>query len=168
MMLYMDDNARLQLNKMLTANNVLDQTELIRNLKHSHVLRTDINNLIMLKSKYLFDPDQLNLEAMQECNFLFTYYTDIYNKIRKDEIDLKILLNFLDVLKQIEDGELDQHEGSFIIGTLLKKIYVDSALRKAEKINKEQGQINEDDKEDKIIKPQVKIAWKDYKKMQNK
>jgi len=164
----MDDNARLQLNKMLTANNVLDQTELIRNLKHSHVLRTDINNLIMLKSKYLFDPDQLNLEAMQECNFLFTYYTDIYNKIRKDEIDLKILLNFLDVLKQIEDGELDQHEGSFVIGTLLKKIYVDSALRKAEKINKEQDQIKEDDKEDKIIKPQVKIAWKEYKQMQRK
>ena len=166
MILYMDDNARLQLNKMLTANNVLDQTELIRNLKHSHVLRTDINNLIMLKSKYLFDPDQLNLEAMQECNFLFTYYTDIYNKIRKDEIDLKILLNFLDVLKQIEDGELDQHEGSFVIGTLLKKIYVDSALRKAEKINKEQDQIKSDDKEDKIIKPQVKIAWKEYKQMQ--
>ena len=164
----MDDNARLQLNKMLTANNVLDQTELIRNLKHSHVLRTDINNLIMLKSKYLFDPDQLNLEAMQECNFLFTYYTDIYNKIRKDEIDLKILLNFLDVLKQIEDGELDQHEGSFVIGTLLKKIYVDSALTKAEKINKEQDQIKEDDKEDKIIKPQVKIAWKEYKQMQRK
>lgn len=163
MILYMDDNARLQLNKMLTANNVSDQTELIRNLKHSYVLRTDINNLIMLKSKYLNDPDELNFEAMQECNFLFTYYTDIYNKIRKDEIDLKILFQFLDVLKQIEEGELDQHEGSFVVGTLLKKIYVDSALRKADKINKEQDEKEKD--EVTIIKPQVQISWKDFKKL---
>ena len=158
----MDDQARLQLNKMLTTNNVLDQTPLIRNLKHSHVLRTDINNLIMLKSKYLDNPDELNFEAMQECSFLFTYYTDIYNKIRKDEIDLKILFKFLDVLKQIEDGELDQHEGSYVVGTLLKQIYVDSALKKAEKINK-----GKEEEPSQIIKPQVQISWKDYKKQKN-
>ena len=38
---------------------------------------------------------------MTECNFLFTYYTDIYNKIRKDEIDLKILFKAFDVLRDI-------------------------------------------------------------------
>ena len=27
------------------------------------------------------------------------------------------------VLKRIEDGEIDQHEGSYLIGQLLKKIY---------------------------------------------
>ena len=59
---------------------------------------------------------------------------DIYNKIRKDEIDMTILLKFLDVLKKIEDNELDQHEGSFEVGKLLKELYVDSALRKAEKL----------------------------------
>ena len=32
----MDDKARLQLQKMIKANNVEDQTELIRELKHSH------------------------------------------------------------------------------------------------------------------------------------
>ena len=160
----MDDKSRLQLNKMLSENNVLDQTDLIRNLKHSQVLRTDVDNLILLREKYPTDSESdsnnLNFEAMQECNFLFTYYTDIYNKIRKGEIDLNILHQFLDVLKQIEDGDLDQHEGSFVVGTLLKKIYVDSALRKADKLNKEYP-----DKEDITIKPQVQISWKDFKRM---
>lgn len=155
----MNDNERLQLNKMIQTNNVVDQTELIRKLKHSQILRSNINNLIELKTKY-GDAEMLHLEAMHECSFLFTYYTDIYNKIRKDEIDLKILNDFLDVLKKIEEGKLDQHEGSFEVGTLLKKIYVDSALRKAEKINNEI--------KTELIKPQISVSWKDYKKMYSK
>jgi hypothetical protein len=156
----MDNNQRLHLQKMISANNVVDQTGLIRELKHSHILRQDINNLIMLKAKHKDDESALNLEAMVECNFLFTYYTDIYNKVRKDEIDLSILYQFLDVLQKIEDGKLDQHEGSFEIGTLLKKIYIDSALRKAEKINSDTKE-----KEPEYKGPQVNISWKQFKKM---
>ena len=154
----MDDKARLQLQKMIKANDVEDQTELIRELKHSHLLQNDINNLIMLKAKYRNDQDKINEEGMSECGFLFTYYTDIYNKIRKDEIDLKILNQFLNVLRRIEDGELDQHDGAFIIGTLLKEIYVDSALRKAAKLNEGQEQ--------EYVEPRevVNISWKDFKK----
>lgn len=159
----MDDKQRLQLQKMISANGVEDQTNLIRNLKHSHILRENINNLIMLKAKYPDNADALHLEAMTDCNFLFTYYTDIYNKIRKDEIDLKILYHFLDVLRKIEDGELDQHEGSFVVGNLLKKIYIDSALRKAEKLNTE---TKEDEPEYKG--PQVDISWKQFKKMNSR
>ena len=118
----MDTNQRLHLQKMITANNVEDNTGLIRQLKHSHILREDVNNLIMLKAKYMDEPDALHLEGITECTFLFTYYTDLYNKIRKDEIDLKILFNALDVLKDIEDGKLDQHEGAYAFGTLLKQI----------------------------------------------
>ena len=69
----MDPNQRLQLQQMITANNVEDNTNLIRQLKHSHVLRENVNNLIMLKAKYMNDPDSLHLEGMTECNFLFTY-----------------------------------------------------------------------------------------------
>jgi hypothetical protein len=143
---------------MIKANNVEDQTELIRELKHSHLLQNDINNLIMLKAKHRNNQDKINEEGMTECGFLFTYYTDIYNKIRKDEIDLKILNQFLNVLRRIEDGELDQHEGSFVIGTLLKEMYVDSALRKAAKLNENQEQ--------EYVEPRevVNISWKDFKK----
>lgn len=156
----MDDNQRLHLQKMIAANNVEDNTGLIRKLKHSHVLREDINNLLMLKAKYPHDSDSLHLEGMSECNFLFTYYTDIYNKIRKDEIDLKILFRALDVLRDIEDGKLDQHNGAYEFGVLLKQIYVDSALKKAEKLNAETGE-----KEKEYKGPQVNISWSQFKQM---
>jgi hypothetical protein len=155
----MDDNSRLQLQRMVQANNVEDQTDLIRNLKHSVVLKGEINTLLFLKSKYGEDAEKIHVEAMSECNFLFTYYTDIYNKVRKDEIDLKILFQFLDVLKRIEENELDQHEGSFLVGTLLKQLYIDSALKKAEKMDK----LRETEEEEKPFVEPIKISWKQYK-----
>jgi hypothetical protein len=159
----MDANQKLHLQKMITANNVEDTTDLIRKLKHSHVLREDVNNLIMLKAKYPEDQESLHLEGMTECNFLFTYYTDLYNKIRKDEIDLKILFKAFDVLRDIEDGKIDQHEGAYAFGSLLKKVYVDSALKKAEKLNAESGE-----KEPEYKGPQVNVSWSQFKKMQGK
>ncbi len=158
----MDDKARLQLQQMIKANNVEDQTELIRKLKHSVILKNDISNLILLKLKYPTqeDQDKLYLESMDQCNFLFTYYTDIYNKIRKDEIDLGILDKFLEVLKKIEDGEVDQHEGSFMIGSLLKELYIDSALKKAEKLDKER----KDEVKEEKVEP-LNVSWKSFKKM---
>jgi hypothetical protein len=154
----MDDNQRLQLQKMISENNVDDNTNLIRELKHSRILREDVNNLIMLKQKYQEDNDSLNLEGMVLCNFLFTYYTDIYNKVRKDEIDLKILFRAFDVLQDIEDGKLDQHTGAYEFGVLLKKIYVDSALKKAEKLNAEE-------KPSEYKGPHVNISWSQFKKL---
>ena len=156
----MDPNQRLQLQQMITANNVEDNTNLIRQLKHSHVLRENVNNLIMLKAKYMNDPDSLHLEGMTECNFLFTYYTDLYNKIRKDEIDLKILFKAFDVLRDIEDGKIDQHDGAYTFGTLLKQVYIDSALKKAEKLNLESEKTEPEYKG-----PQVNISWSQFKKM---
>jgi hypothetical protein len=153
----MNEKQRLQLQNMIKANNVEDQTQLIRNLKHSHILRSEVNNLLILKEKYKDDDDQLYNECINNCNFLFTYYTEIFNKIRKDEIDINILNNFLDVLKQIEDNELDQHEGSFKIGSILKELYVDSALKKADKIN-ERYDINI-----KQVPQKKNISWSEFK-----
>ena len=156
----MDDNQRLQLQNMIQANNVEDQTDLIRSLKHSEILRSQITQLVLLRSKYGDDAEKINIEGMAECNFLFTYYTDIYNKVRKNEIDLQMLTKFLDVLKDIEDGKLNQHEGSFQVGTILKEMYVDSALKKAEKLNEN----NEPTPEPK--KASVEISWKQFKMSQ--
>ncbi len=160
----MNDKEKLQLQQMITENNVEDQTGLIRELKHSVILRDEINKLVLLKSKYE-SQEELNLEGMMSCNFLFTYYTDIYNKVRKDEIDYNILFQFLDVLKKIEDGVVDQHEGSFEVGTLLKKLYVDSAIRKADKINAKY-----DNEQDNIVvhADVVDISWKKFKAMNRK
>jgi hypothetical protein len=93
---------------------------------------------------------------MSECFFLYTYYTDLFNKIKKDEIDVSILFTFLNVLRKIENEEIDQHEGSYEVGMLLKKIYVDSALKKADKLN-------ENTKESEYKGAQENISWKDWK-----
>ena len=151
----MDDNARLKLQEMIKANNVSDQTETIRSLKHSSTLRENVNTMILLKNKHKNNLIELNEEASRECYFLYSNYTDIYNKIKKGEIDLVILFQFLDVLEKIELGELDQHEGSFEVGTLLKKIYVDSALRKADKLNDARSETQQNSGSS--------ITWKQFK-----
>jgi hypothetical protein len=71
-----------------------------------------------------------------------------------------LLYNFLDILQQIEIGELTQHEGSFKVGTILKQIYIDSALKKSEKLDK-QNETNEVP-----VKPKehLNISWKEYKR----
>ncbi len=153
----MNDNQRLQLQNMIKTNNIEDQTDLIRKLKHSQIFKNEINSMLLIKAKYRDDVEKINVECMSECNFLFTYYTEIYNKIKKDEIDINILNKFVDVLRQIEDEELDQHSGSFLVGTLLKELYVDSALKKADKLNKEHEEV------EKIQKEPVNISWKQFK-----
>jgi len=155
----MDDKQRLQLQNMIKVNNVEDQTELIRNLKHSQILRNEVNNMILIKAKYKGDEEKIYNECVNDCNFLFTFYTDIFNKIRKNEIDVGILNKFFEVLRKIEDGDLDQHEGSFMVGTILKELYIDSALKKSEKLD----ELSEKTPEPK--KGEVKISWKEFKKI---
>ena len=149
----MNFDERLKLQDMIKQNNVQDQTEKIRELKHSSLLKKDIELLLTLKNSSTEN-------AMTECSFLYTYYTDLFNKIKKDEIDISILFTFLNVLKKIEDKEIDQHEGSYEIGMLLKKIYVDSALKKANKLN-------ENAKESEYKGAQEIISWKEWKQQSN-
>ena len=62
------------------------------------------------------------------------------------------------MLKLIEDGKLDQHEGSHRVGKLLKSLYLDSAVRKADKLNHERESGEE-------ARPEPKnISWEEYKK----
>jgi len=146
----MDDTARLKLQQMIKANDVKDQTETIRLLKHSFMLRENVKQMIMLKQGPNFEEN-----AIRECYFLYLNYTDIFNKIKKDEINLDILFEFFNVLEKIENSELDQHEGSFEVGTLLKKLYVDSALKKADKLNENHEEV--------VYKTGSSITWKQFK-----
>ena len=156
----MDESQRLKLQSMIKANNTEDYTSVIRDINHSNPIRQDVNNLILLKAKYRGDPDRVHLEAMHECHFLYDCYTDIYNKVLKDELDLMILLQLLDTLEKIENGVFDQHEASFSVGTLLKELYVDSALKKADKLN----EANKDSKPTKEVRC---ISWSQYQKIKH-
>ena len=133
----LSSDQRLHLQKLMTENNIEDNTNNIKNTKHSELIKTDVNHLLYIKNKHKDleknNPEEFDNICINECSFLFNNYTDIFNKIKKDIIDIKILNFFLKTLKKIEDGEIDQHEGSYLIGELLKKIYVDSALRREKK-----------------------------------
>jgi len=119
----------IQLNEMIKQNDSVDNTELIRELRHSSLITKDINTILNIKKKMNTTEFNLNdKECLKHCRFLFDNYTNIYNKLIKGQVDLKVLYKFLYYLKQIEEGELNQHEASFEIGTLLKKMYIDPII----------------------------------------
>ena len=162
----LNDEQRLNLQKMISVNNAEDYTEHIRKTKQSNLIRTDVNHLLFLKTKYKrlaeTNKDEFVRICTGQCKFLFNNYTDIFNKLIKNYLEPKILFSFLDVLKEIEDGKLDQHEGSYKVGELLKKIYIDSAMRKSYDMDNKHK-----DSAVKIVKPK-KISYKEYKIMMNK
>lgn len=158
----MNNLEKLNLQKMINENDVKDETTNIREKKHSSLIRDDVIRMVELKKKYFrlesSNPIEFESICISRCKFLFNNYTDIFNKIKKNEIDLNILMKFLEVLKLIEDSKIDQHEGAFKIGKLLKELYIDSALKKSEKIDKKFK--NSDKSKD--IKPK-NISWRQYK-----
>jgi hypothetical protein len=158
----LSNSDRLQLDKMLKANDVEDSTDLIRRTKHSNQIREDVKQLENLKKEnkklYVTNFQKFDELAVQKCNFLFNNYTDIYNKVLKDELDINILNKFLGALEQIEDGKIDQHEASVKVGKYLKELYVDSALKVAEKNDTKENNNNS--------KTEIKyenISWSEYK-----
>jgi hypothetical protein len=162
--MYMNPQERIQLGKMIDANQAKDYTEDIRKKKHSHLIRCDVQTLLNLKKDNALlaetNPEQFDNLCVTQCQFLFNNYTDIFNKVKKEEIDLSILNKLLNVLKQIEGNKIDQHEGSVSVGKLLKQIYIDSALKKSENLDKKYG-----DEED--ANEPIPISWHDFKRMKN-
>lgn len=158
----LSNSDRLQLDKMLKANDVEDSTDLIRRTKHSNKIREDVKQLQNLKKEnkklYVTNFQKFDELAVQKCNFLFNNYTDIYNKVLKDELDINILNKFLGALEQIEDGKLDQHEASVKVGKFLKELYVDSALKVAEKNDSKQNSKNTETETE-----YETISWSEYK-----
>lgn len=164
----MDNSQRLQLDKLIRANNVEDVTEDIRERKHSQLIKNDISVMLSLKKQYArlsrSNPDQFNTMLESRCNFLFNNYTDIFNRIKKDELNLDIMWQFLEVLHNIEEGNVDQHEGAYHIGKLLKEIYIDSAKTRSQKLDELAA------KRQKSIpkKPPAKnLSWSEFKNMSN-
>ena len=165
-----NDDQRLQLQNMIDTNKGDDNTEMIRTLKQSISIKKDVDNMIKLKKEYhtMYETDKSGFEelCMSKCSFLFFNYTDIYNKILKNEINTDTLYSFIGVLKQIEDGELNEHDGSVKVGELLKTLYIDSAMRKSKKLDEENGKNknqtgDDNEKEERVTKT---ISWAEYKK----
>ena len=155
----MNDTEKLNLQNLLKDKNVEQTTEQIRKLKHSRNIKQDISNILEIKRKYSkLRKDTIDSMCIKRANFLFKNYTNIYNRLLRDELDLNILGNFVEVLRRIEDCEIDQHQGSYEIGILLKRLYIDSALRKDKN--------NDKDKKPTYQKVKHKLSWKEFKMKQ--
>ena len=162
----MNKQERLKLNEMIKVNNTEDQTNKIRELQHSKKIKEDIEVMQRLKLRYqrLQQTNSAQYEQIlsKQCNFIFTNYTDIFNKLKKDELDLTILAKFISVLEKIEKSEIDQHEGSYLVGKFLKELYVDSALKKSEALDRKNAKYDKERK-DKVLQPKRSVSWKQYK-----
>jgi hypothetical protein len=155
----MNPSEKLDLKKLVSEMEAEDNTEHIRKVKHSVLIRDDIRKLDRLKTDNPGKSYEELLEiAQREASFLFSAYTDIFHKVLRGEIDLTIMTKLLTILKLIEDGKVDQHEGSVMVGKILKELYIDSAIKRGENLDK----TNEDSKPQPCEGRQVK--WSDWKK----
>jgi hypothetical protein len=158
----MNQEERLHLKRLIDQSECEDNTENIRKIKHSSKIRDDITAIQKLKIEKRelrkSNPDEFLDLCRNTASFLFTNYMDIFTKVCKDELNMHIMWNLLECLQQIEEGKLDQHEGSYAFGKLLKELYVDSAVRRGQNLDKEH-----------IVEPTQyvepkPISWSDFKK----
>ena len=152
---------RLNLKRLVDNSDCENNTENIRKLKHSGPINEDIKKMLKYKinnqSLKHSDPEAFLEGCKSECSFLFNNYTDIFNRILKDELDMTIMKKLVIILKLIEDEKVDQHEGSVMVGKILKELYVDSALKRCDNLDKEYAA------EKPSMNDGKKISWKDFK-----
>ena len=152
-------NKKLNLKELVKNFDGEDTTERIRELKHSKQIRASITKMIELKKKYSrLNNKNLRKIVEKQCSFLYHNYTNIFNKIYKDVIDLKLFNKFLVILEGIENGKYDQHEASAKVGQILKEIYIDSAIRESKRIDKKNS-----NKKKPVMKKGKKISWNEFK-----
>ena len=161
----MNHQERLDLKRLVSNSDAADNTDTIRRIKHSHNFLDNIRIMEQLKRSHAelrtSSPEEFADLCRTKCEFMYNYYTDLFNKQLKDELNLVIMIKFIKVLQMIEDGKVDQHEGSAIVGKYLKELYIDSAIRRGENLDKDREATSE-------VTPEVKpksISWKEYKLM---
>ncbi len=154
----MDDLSRLNLSKLLNDKDLEQTTEKIRSLRHSPQIKADVDTMIALKRQYSrLSKERVKDMATTRCSFLFNNYTNIFNRLAKDELDIEILYKFIDTLRRIEEGEIDQHQASYEAGSVLKRLYVDSSVRQNNKRDDEGGPAYRE--------PVHKMSWASFKAM---
>ncbi len=161
----MNQTDKLNLERLIKENNVEDCTNEIRSKKHSSLIKADVERMIFLKKTYDANSKSLYEMIDLQCSFLFKNYTDIFNKLKKDELNVDTLFEFLSVLKSIEDGLLNQHEGAYKVGQLLKKLYIDSALIHAKRLDEKSASDKNNESKETILPEAKSISWGEYKKL---
>lgn len=155
----MDPKNRLLLNKLVSQYDSEDTTEKIRELKHSKRIYEDVCTIQKLKRDYSrlreTNKDQFVTMMKNRASFLYENYSNIFHRLKKDQVNIQVLFMFLKTLEAIENGEMDQHEASVQIGQLLKEMYVDKVID------------TKREKKPVYKKPINNVSWEQYKTMQD-
>jgi hypothetical protein len=163
----MNPQERLNLKKMLAqSNEYVDHTEDIRRVKHSGLLLDSLRDIEKLKrsNRELMQnaPEEFKDLCKTAAPVMYNLYTDLFNKLVKDELNLVILVKLIRVLEMIENEQIDQNEGSVMVGKILKELYVDSAVRSADNIDKAREADAESDATA-PREPAKPISWRQWK-----
>lgn len=138
--------------------NYQDNTDYLRNCRNSRQIGDDIIKMEKLKRTYTGDkqgPEFVEL-CRVECRFLYDHFMYLFHKLLKDVVDLKMMFSLLKILQDIENGVINQEEGSVIVGKILKELYLDCATREGQKYDLEDA--------DKLVPWEGKsINWKQYR-----
>jgi hypothetical protein len=150
----MNEEQRIQLGELMKTNNTVDNTELIRELRHSKKIRKCVEAIEVIKINHPdADLKQMDALCMEAAGFLFRNYTVIYNKLIRNQIDIHMFYVFLDKLKDIENGKLSQQDAAYDIGMLLRNMYVDPRLKELE------------EKKEPTYTKGKNVSWNDFKAM---
>lgn len=151
----------LNMKSLMESDDYVNNTDRIRELKHSESILADIGKVCEIKKLHphmrMIEEEKFNHLCQTSAPFLFNNYTDIFNKVIKDELNMEMMVKFIFILKQIEEGVLDQYDASVKVGTILREMYVDSAMRRGDNLDKENA-----DKAPIFVEP-VKTTWKEFK-----
>lgn len=158
----MNNSQRIQLDKMIQESGADDNTELIRELKHSDSIEADLRAIEKVRAE---NPDVSKESLLAICTgealFLYSNYTSIFYKAVANELNMGIMQRLLDALRSIEDGTADQHEASVRAGQILKELYVDSALQRA-------NTIDENTEAAPTLSEGNATSWAEFKALQKK
>jgi hypothetical protein len=183
---------KIELEQLVTAStkDYEDNTDTIRRLKHSQIIANDVNTVLSsimaadIHNKmftantlpenapiqeYLTD-ELLYEKCAAACPFLYEHYLDIFKRLMRKELNVGMFFQVLNVLSDIEDGNIDQESGSVKVGKLLYNLYVDSRERQttaAELLSVPESTKSELEFEQMAdAENRMRMTWRQYKKTQ--
>jgi predicted TPR repeat methyltransferase len=166
---HLTETENLNLKRMIREQDVEDNTERIRQIKHSDFIAADLLKIRAMTGGRPMPPAD---QVAKECPFLYEHYPDIFQRAVKEELNYQIFSQFLYVLKNVEEGRCDVHQGAALIGKLLKEIYIDSAIRHGENLDSQRLQSTNSEgtaaaaaaAESKEAAPTpIAISWKEFR-----
>ena len=113
------------LDDIIKEHKIEDNTDYVINNKKASIIRKEFNAL--LKIKQVHGHEKINLSKSQ-APYLYKNYKSIFDKIIKEDFNIALFKDLIDILEKIENKKIDLNEGSFIFGKKLKNIFVDKCI----------------------------------------